>query len=116
MQQFYYYFAKLNLLLQLKLCIVAFIRAIAILYHSCQQKKLKDAVKVISSGSLLFASYLTVVGDERFYANQLMPLLQRVVGPETAHVLAVKMIRLGLVPRNRYKDPASLVSLSLCFL
>ncbi|KAM4743968.1 dihydroorotate dehydrogenase (quinone), mitochondrial isoform 3-T3 [Anableps anableps] len=72
------------------------------------KKQLKDAVKVISSGSLLFASYLTVVGDERFYANQLMPLLQRFVGPETAHVLAVKMIGLGLVPLNRYQDPASL--------
>uniref|UniRef100_A0A3Q0R3E1 Dihydroorotate dehydrogenase (quinone), mitochondrial n=1 Tax=Amphilophus citrinellus TaxID=61819 RepID=A0A3Q0R3E1_AMPCI len=72
------------------------------------QKKLKEAVKVISSGSLLFASYLTVVGDERFYANQLMPLLQRIVGPETAHVLAVKVIGMGLVPLNRYPDPASL--------
>ncbi|XP_014193872.1 dihydroorotate dehydrogenase (quinone), mitochondrial isoform X2 [Haplochromis burtoni] len=37
-----------------------------------------------------------------------MPLLQRIVGPETAHVLAVKMIGLGLVPLNRYQDPASL--------
>ncbi|XP_030613592.1 dihydroorotate dehydrogenase (quinone), mitochondrial [Archocentrus centrarchus] len=72
------------------------------------KKKLKEAVKVISSGSLLFASYLTVVGDERFYANQLMPLLQRIVGPETAHVLAVKVIGMGLVPLNRYPDPASL--------
>ncbi|XP_034437185.1 dihydroorotate dehydrogenase (quinone), mitochondrial [Hippoglossus hippoglossus] len=72
------------------------------------KKQLKEAVKVFSSGSLLFASYLTVVGDERFYANQLMPLLQRIVGAETAHVLAVKMIRLGLVPLNRYQDPASL--------
>ncbi|KAM4597092.1 dihydroorotate dehydrogenase (quinone), mitochondrial [Fundulus diaphanus] len=72
------------------------------------KKQLKEAVKVIGSGSLLFASYLTLVGDERFYANQLMPLLQRFVGPETAHVLSVKMIGLGLVPLNRYQDPASL--------
>uniref|UniRef100_A0A3B4FAR6 Dihydroorotate dehydrogenase (quinone), mitochondrial n=1 Tax=Pundamilia nyererei TaxID=303518 RepID=A0A3B4FAR6_9CICH len=78
------------------------------MFITVQQKKLKEAVKVISSGSLLFASYLTVTGDERFYANQLMPLLQRIVGPETAHVLAVKMIGLGLVPLNRYQDPASL--------
>lgn len=77
----------------------------------CQQKQLKDAVKVIGSGSLLFASYLTAVGDERFYANQLMPLLQKIVGPETAHVLSVKMIGLGVVPLNRYQDPASLVSM-----
>lgn len=60
----------------------------------------------------MFASYLTVVGDERFYANQLMPLLQRIVGPETAHVLAVRAIGLGLVPLNRYQDPASLVNTS----
>nr|XP_057945726.1 dihydroorotate dehydrogenase (quinone), mitochondrial [Doryrhamphus excisus] len=72
------------------------------------KKQLKEAVKVISSGGLLFASYLTVVGDERFYANQLMPLLQRVVEAETAHLLAVKMISLGLVPLNRYQDPKSL--------
>ncbi|XP_033487426.1 dihydroorotate dehydrogenase (quinone), mitochondrial [Epinephelus lanceolatus] len=72
------------------------------------KKQLKEAVKIIGSGSLLFASYLTAIGDERFYANQLMPILQRVVGAETAHVLAVKMIGLGLVPLNRYQDPASL--------
>ncbi|RVE74412.1 hypothetical protein OJAV_G00022080 [Oryzias javanicus] len=72
------------------------------------KRRLKDGLKVIGSGSLLFASYLTAVGDERFYANQLMPLLQRIVGAETAHVLAVKMIGMGLVPLNRYQDPASL--------
>ncbi|KAG7235195.1 hypothetical protein INR49_003106 [Caranx melampygus] len=72
------------------------------------KKQLKEAVKILSSGSLLFASYLTAVGDERFYANQLMPILQRIVGAETAHVLSVKMIGMGVVPLNRYKDPASL--------
>ncbi|XP_067352382.1 dihydroorotate dehydrogenase (quinone), mitochondrial isoform X1 [Channa argus] len=68
----------------------------------------KDAVKVLGSGGLLFASYLTVVGDERFYANQLMPPLISIVKPETAHDLSVKMISWGLVPLNFYKDPASL--------
>uniref|UniRef100_A0A8C7XWS4 Dihydroorotate dehydrogenase (quinone), mitochondrial n=1 Tax=Oryzias sinensis TaxID=183150 RepID=A0A8C7XWS4_9TELE len=72
------------------------------------KRRLKDAVKVIGSGSLLFASYLTAVGDERFYANQLMPLLQRIVGPEMAHVFAVKIMGMGLVPLNRYQDPAAL--------
>ncbi|KAM3877051.1 dihydroorotate dehydrogenase (quinone), mitochondrial [Diretmus argenteus] len=72
------------------------------------QKQIKDAVKVIGSGGLLFASYLTVTGDERFYSNQFMPLLQRIVGAETAHIMAVKVIGLGLVPLNRYQDPASL--------
>lgn len=74
------------------------------------KKQLKDAVKVISSGSLLFASYLTAVGDEHFYSNQLMPLLQKIVGAETAHVLAVKVISFGLVPVNRYQDPPLLES------
>ncbi|KAM9546593.1 dihydroorotate dehydrogenase (quinone), mitochondrial-like isoform 5-T5 [Salvelinus alpinus] len=37
-----------------------------------------------------------------------MPLLQRIVGAETAHVMAVRLIGLGLVPLNRYRDPASL--------
>ncbi|XP_064833214.1 dihydroorotate dehydrogenase (quinone), mitochondrial-like [Oncorhynchus masou masou] len=73
-----------------------------------QLKRLKDAVKIIGSGSILFVSYLTAVGDERFYTNQLMPLLQRIVGAETAHVMAVRLIGLGLVPLNRYQDPASL--------
>uniref|UniRef100_A0A8C7G726 Dihydroorotate dehydrogenase (quinone), mitochondrial n=1 Tax=Oncorhynchus kisutch TaxID=8019 RepID=A0A8C7G726_ONCKI len=73
-----------------------------------QLKRLKDAVKIIGSGSVLFVSYLTAVGDERFYTNQLMPLLQRIVGAETAHVMAVRLIGLGLVPLNRYQDPASL--------
>lgn len=81
----------------------------SLLQSSVKQKQLKDAVKVLSSGGLLFASYLTAVGDERFYANQLMPLLQKVVGAETAHVLAVKLIGLGVVPLNRYRDPPSLV-------
>ncbi|XP_045073019.1 dihydroorotate dehydrogenase (quinone), mitochondrial [Coregonus clupeaformis] len=73
-----------------------------------QLKRLKDAVKIIGSGSVLFVSYLTAVGDERFYANQLMPLLQRIMGAETAHVMAVRFIGLGLVPQNHYQDPASL--------
>ncbi|KAM9861328.1 dihydroorotate dehydrogenase (quinone), mitochondrial isoform 2-T2 [Aulostomus maculatus] len=34
--------------------------------------------------------------------------LKRIAGAETAHLLAVKMIGWGLVPLNRYQDPASL--------
>ncbi|KAG5849314.1 hypothetical protein ANANG_G00108900 [Anguilla anguilla] len=70
--------------------------------------RLKEAIKVIGSGSFLFVSYLTAIGDERFYANQLMPALHRIVGPETAHVMAVRLIGMGLVPWTRYQDPASL--------
>ncbi|KAJ8247313.1 hypothetical protein GJAV_G00244870 [Gymnothorax javanicus] len=70
--------------------------------------RLKEAVKVIGSGGFLFVSYLTAIGDERFYANHLMPALQKLVGAETAHMLAVRFISMGLVPRSRYQDPASL--------
>uniref|UniRef100_A0A673WZA6 Dihydroorotate dehydrogenase (quinone), mitochondrial n=1 Tax=Salmo trutta TaxID=8032 RepID=A0A673WZA6_SALTR len=62
-----------------------------------QLKRLKDAVKIIGSGSVLFVSYLTLI-----------PLLQRIVGAETAHIMAVRLIGLGLVPLNRYQDPVSL--------
>ncbi|XP_076142914.1 dihydroorotate dehydrogenase (quinone), mitochondrial isoform X1 [Alosa pseudoharengus] len=72
------------------------------------KKQLKEAAGIIGAGSFLFASYLTAVGDERFYANSLMPLLQKVVSAETAHVLAVRILSWGLVPLNRYQDPASL--------
>lgn len=74
------------------------------------QERLKDAVKILGCGSTLFLGYLTATGDERFYSTALMPVLQRLVGAETAHVMAVRFLSLGLVPRIGYKDPASLVS------
>ncbi|XP_056318915.1 dihydroorotate dehydrogenase (quinone), mitochondrial isoform X2 [Danio aesculapii] len=72
------------------------------------KKQAKDAVKIIGCGSALFLGYLTASGDECFYASALMPVLQRFVGAETAHLMAVRLIGLGLVPRNNYKDPTSL--------
>ncbi|KAL7866549.1 hypothetical protein AOLI_G00143630 [Acnodon oligacanthus] len=72
------------------------------------KERLKDAVKILGCGSALFLGYLTVSGDERFYASALMPVLQKLMGAETAHVMAVRLLSLGLVPRNRYQDPASL--------
>ncbi|XP_075693238.1 dihydroorotate dehydrogenase (quinone), mitochondrial isoform X3 [Rhinoderma darwinii] len=63
------------------------------------KRRLKDALIVLGGGGLLFSSYLTVKGDERFYAEYLMPTLQKVVSPELAHTLSVKFAALGLVPR-----------------
>lgn len=74
------------------------------------QERLKDAVKILGCGGTLFVGYLTATGDERFYSTALMPMLQRLVGAETAHVMAVRFLSLGLVPRTHYKDPTSLVS------
>ncbi|XP_066503975.1 dihydroorotate dehydrogenase (quinone), mitochondrial [Hoplias malabaricus] len=70
--------------------------------------RLKDAVKVLGFGSGVFLGYLTASGDERFYASALMPVLRNLVGAELAHVMSVRLLSLGIVPWNRYQDPASL--------
>uniref|UniRef100_A0A8C5WIB2 Dihydroorotate dehydrogenase (quinone), mitochondrial n=1 Tax=Leptobrachium leishanense TaxID=445787 RepID=A0A8C5WIB2_9ANUR len=72
------------------------------------QRRLKDALIVLGGGGLLFTSYLTVKGDERFYANCLMPTLQRLVPPELAHTLSVRLVSLGLVPRLQRRDSEQL--------
>ncbi|XP_064414226.1 dihydroorotate dehydrogenase (quinone), mitochondrial [Latimeria chalumnae] len=72
------------------------------------KRRLTDAVKVLGGGGLLLVSYLTVTGDERFYASCLMPVAQKLVEPETAHTLSVRLISLGLVPHFRHKDSAAL--------
>uniref|UniRef100_A0A8C5T095 Dihydroorotate dehydrogenase (quinone), mitochondrial n=1 Tax=Laticauda laticaudata TaxID=8630 RepID=A0A8C5T095_LATLA len=61
--------------------------------------RLKEAAVVLGGGGLIFAAHLVARGDERFYRRWLMPGLQRVVGPETAHRLAVRLLALGVVPR-----------------
>ncbi|XP_056381863.1 dihydroorotate dehydrogenase (quinone), mitochondrial [Hyla sarda] len=63
------------------------------------KRRLKDALIVLGGGGLLFCSYLTVKGDERFYAECLMPTLQKVLSPEVAHTLSIKFASFGLVPR-----------------
>ncbi|XP_066438827.1 dihydroorotate dehydrogenase (quinone), mitochondrial [Eleutherodactylus coqui] len=64
-------------------------------------RRLKEALIILGSGGLLFSSYLTVKGDEYFYAECLMPTLQKVVPPELAHTMSIKCVASGLVPRCR---------------
>lgn len=64
---------------------------------------------ILGGGGLLFASYLTATGDEHFYAELLMPALQRLLDPETAHRLAVRFTSLGLLPRSAFQDSDMLV-------
>ncbi|XP_071973425.1 dihydroorotate dehydrogenase (quinone), mitochondrial isoform X2 [Engystomops pustulosus] len=64
-----------------------------------RNRRLKDALIVLGGGGFLFASYLTVKGDEQFYAECLMPALQKVVSPEVAHTLSIKFAALGLIPQ-----------------
>ncbi|XP_023597640.1 dihydroorotate dehydrogenase (quinone), mitochondrial isoform X3 [Trichechus manatus latirostris] len=68
------------------------------------KKRAQDAVVILGGGGLLFASYLTAVGDEHFYAEHLMPALQGLLDPESAHKLAIRFTSLGLLPRATFQD------------
>ncbi|XP_024591540.1 dihydroorotate dehydrogenase (quinone), mitochondrial isoform X2 [Neophocaena asiaeorientalis asiaeorientalis] len=68
------------------------------------KKRAQDAMVILGGGGLLFASYLTATGDERFYADHLMPALQGLLNPEAAHRLAVHVTSLGLLPRATFQD------------
>ncbi|XP_069757369.1 dihydroorotate dehydrogenase (quinone), mitochondrial [Narcine bancroftii] len=72
------------------------------------KRRLKEAVQVLGSGTCLFFAYCTAVGDEKFYANHLMPALQRFLDPEIAHAFAVRFISWGLIPWSKYKDSSAL--------
>lgn len=74
------------------------------------QRRMREAALVLGSGTCLFVAYCTAVGDEKFYANHLMPTLQRFLDPEMAHILAVRFISWGLIPRSKCKDSSALVS------
>ncbi|KAM4722683.1 dihydroorotate dehydrogenase (quinone), mitochondrial [Rhinophrynus dorsalis] len=68
------------------------------------KRRLKDALIVLGGGGLIFSSFLTIKGDEHFYTQCLMPVMQRLVPPELAHTLSVKLISLGLVPLCKHND------------
>ncbi|XP_004704630.1 dihydroorotate dehydrogenase (quinone), mitochondrial [Echinops telfairi] len=68
------------------------------------KKRAQDAMVILGGGGLLFASYLTFKGDEHFYAEHLMPALQGLLDPESAHRLAVRFTSLGLLPRATFQD------------
>ncbi|XP_059569906.1 dihydroorotate dehydrogenase (quinone), mitochondrial, partial [Alligator mississippiensis] len=68
-------------------------------------QRLRWAAAALGGGALLGAAALAAAGDERFYAERLMPVLQRAAGPEAAHGLALRLLRLGLHPRDPAPDP-----------
>uniref|UniRef100_A0A7N4NZE4 Dihydroorotate dehydrogenase (quinone) n=1 Tax=Sarcophilus harrisii TaxID=9305 RepID=A0A7N4NZE4_SARHA len=65
------------------------------------RKRAWEAAFILGGGGLIFASYLTAVGDEHFYAQHLMPTLQRLLDPEQAHKLTIRCISLGPPPEPR---------------
>ncbi|KAM9067155.1 LOW QUALITY PROTEIN: dihydroorotate dehydrogenase (quinone), mitochondrial [Sarcophilus harrisii] len=70
------------------------------------RKRAWEAAFILGGGGLIFASYLTAVGDEHFYAQHLMPTLQRLLDPEQAHKLTIRCISLGLLPSHALPDSA----------
>ncbi|XP_067399498.1 dihydroorotate dehydrogenase (quinone), mitochondrial isoform X2 [Emydura macquarii macquarii] len=71
-------------------------------------RRLREAAAVLGAGSLLCVSCLAAAGEERFYAERLVPGLQRLLGPEAAHALALRLLRMGVLPRAPPPDPAML--------
>lgn len=69
--------------------------------------KLKSLFTVTSSAVALFGGISLYQGDEKFYSEIAVPLAQ-LLDPETIHNLAIKVLKWGLVPKQKTKDPNSL--------
>jgi len=65
--------------------------------------KLKSLFTVTSSAVALFGGISLYQGNERFYSEVAIPLVQ-LLDPETAHNLAVKTLKWGLIPRQKTED------------
>lgn len=79
------------------------------------QSKLKSFLMLAAGGTIGFGGLLTYKGDERFYAQIVMPALHKVVDAETSHEWAIKWARKGWVPSNiaNYRDSPILVCVTI---
>lgn len=62
------------------------------------KKALKSAAIVASAGTVAFCGLDLLCGSEKFYAELVMPLVQKFIDAETAHNWAVKLCSHRLVP------------------
>lgn len=69
--------------------------------------KLKSLLTVTSSAVALFSGISLYQGNEKFYSDIAIPLVQ-LIDPEIAHKLAVKTLKYGLVPKQKTEDPSLL--------
>lgn len=69
--------------------------------------KLKSLLAVTVSGVSLFTGINIYQGNEKFYNEVAMPLV-RLIDPETAHNLAVKIIKFGFSPTQKTNDSSTL--------
>ena len=74
------------------------------------QSRLKQSIIVAIGGSITFCGINLYCGSERFY-QEVIPPIMSLLPPETAHRVAVKAARFGIVPKPKYIDSPLLVGI-----
>ncbi|XP_046817419.1 dihydroorotate dehydrogenase (quinone) [Vespa crabro] len=69
--------------------------------------KIKSFITVTSSAAALFGGICIYQGNEKFYKEIAIPLVQQ-IDPEVAHIMAIKALKWGFVPKEKLNDPISL--------
>ncbi|XP_032680071.1 dihydroorotate dehydrogenase (quinone), mitochondrial isoform X1 [Odontomachus brunneus] len=65
--------------------------------------KIKSFLTVTSSAAALFGGISIFQGNEKFYKNVILPLVQ-LIDPEISHNLAVTVLKWNLVPKQKVED------------
>lgn len=73
-------------------------------------QKVRQFIALSASGSLAFGAICWFNQNERFHEQVLMPVVHRLVDPETAHDYAVWALSKRIVPADRSETPESLRS------
>ncbi|KAK2181609.1 hypothetical protein NP493_389g02010 [Ridgeia piscesae] len=63
-------------------------------------QKIKSGLQIVIGGHLVAAGIATYIGNEKWYQHVVMPTL-RLLQPETAHSLAVKCAKHGIIPQMK---------------
>lgn len=66
--------------------------------------QLKQAVGLLTGGTLTFVGHCIYSGNEKFYQDFVMPWI-RVIDPETTHNIAVMLAKYRFVPKQKKPDP-----------
>lgn len=69
--------------------------------------KIKSVIFITSSAAALFSGISIYQGNEKFYKEIAIPLVQR-IDPEIAHNIAIKTLKWGFVRKEKFNDPVSL--------
>ncbi|XP_012062410.1 PREDICTED: dihydroorotate dehydrogenase (quinone), mitochondrial [Atta cephalotes] len=81
--------------------------AIKMAQRLSNKAKLKSLLTVTSSAAALFGGISLYQGNEKFYNDVAIPLVQ-LINPEIAHKLALITLKYGLVPKQKTNDPTLL--------